>query len=36
VHPAAREVLRFLDMQRGVEIHNDNDLPARSSRSARA
>jgi D-glycero-alpha-D-manno-heptose-7-phosphate kinase len=30
VHPAAREVLRFLDMQRGVEIHHDGDLPARS------
>lgn len=30
VHPAAREVLRFLDVQRGVEIHHDGDLPARS------
>jgi len=29
-HPAAREVLRFLDVTRGVEIHHDGDLPARS------
>jgi len=29
-HPAAREVLRFLDVRRGVEIHHDGDLPARS------
>jgi D-glycero-alpha-D-manno-heptose-7-phosphate kinase len=29
-HPAVREVLRYLDMQRGVEIHHDGDLPARS------
>jgi D-glycero-alpha-D-manno-heptose-7-phosphate kinase len=29
-HPAAREVLRFLGMDRGVEIHHDGDLPARS------
>lgn len=29
-HPAAREVLRFLDIRRGVEIHHDGDLPARS------
>lgn len=29
-HPAAREVLRFLDLRRGVEIHHDGDLPARS------
>nr|HID58312.1 kinase [Desulfobacterales bacterium] len=30
VHPAAREVLRHLNMDRGVEIHHDGDLPARS------
>ncbi len=30
VHPSAREVLRFLRMDRGVEIHHDADLPARS------
>jgi len=29
-HPAAREVLRFLRIERGVEIHHDGDLPARS------
>lgn len=29
-HPAVREVLRFLKMERGVEIHHDGDLPARS------
>ena len=29
-HPAVREVLRFLDIGRGVEIHHDGDIPARS------
>lgn len=29
-HPAVREVLRYLKIQRGVEIHHDGDLPARS------
>jgi D-glycero-alpha-D-manno-heptose-7-phosphate kinase len=29
-HPAIREVLRYLDVNRGVEIHHDGDLPARS------
>jgi len=29
-HPAVREVLRFLKFDRGVEIHHDGDLPARS------
>lgn len=29
-HPSVREVLRFLDFDRGVEIHHDADLPARS------
>jgi D-glycero-alpha-D-manno-heptose-7-phosphate kinase len=29
-HPAAREVLRYLAFERGVEIHHDGDLPARS------
>lgn len=29
-HPAAREVLRFLDVTRGIEVHHDGDLPARS------
>jgi D-glycero-alpha-D-manno-heptose-7-phosphate kinase len=29
-HPAVREILRFLDFNRGLEIHHDGDLPARS------
>jgi D-glycero-alpha-D-manno-heptose-7-phosphate kinase len=29
-HPAVREVLRFARVDRGVEIHHDGDLPARS------
>src|SRR6267143_4430306 len=29
-HPAVREVLRYLKIDRGVEIHHDGDLPARS------
>jgi D-glycero-alpha-D-manno-heptose-7-phosphate kinase len=29
-HPSVREVLRFLKLDRGVEIHHDGDLPARS------
>lgn len=29
-HPSVRETLRFLDISRGVEIHHDGDLPARS------
>jgi D-glycero-alpha-D-manno-heptose-7-phosphate kinase len=29
-HPAAREILRLLEIGRGVEIHHDGDLPARS------
>jgi D-glycero-alpha-D-manno-heptose-7-phosphate kinase len=29
-HPAVREVLKFLKIDRGVEIHHDGDLPARS------
>ena len=29
-HPAVREGLRFLNIDRGVEIHHDGDLPARS------
>lgn len=29
-HPAVREVLRYLNLDRGVEIHHDGDLPARS------
>ena len=29
-HPAVREVLRYLNVDRGVEIHHDGDLPARS------
>ncbi len=29
-HPAAREILRYLKMDRGLEIHHDGDLPGRS------
>ena len=29
-HPSAREILRHLKIDRGVEIHHDGDLPARS------
>ena len=29
-HPAVRGVLRYLNIDRGVEIHHDGDLPARS------
>lgn len=29
-HPAVREVLKFLNVQKGIEIHHQGDLPARS------
>lgn len=29
-HPSARETLNFLNINRGVEIHHDGDLPART------
>ncbi len=29
-HPAVREVLRYLKIDRGIELHHDGDLPARS------
>lgn len=29
-HPSVRECLRYLGFERGVEIHHDGDLPARS------
>lgn len=29
-HPAVREVLRYLKIKEGVEIHHDGDLPART------
>jgi D-glycero-alpha-D-manno-heptose-7-phosphate kinase len=29
-HPAVRETVRFLKIKRGMEIHHDGDLPARS------
>jgi D-glycero-alpha-D-manno-heptose-7-phosphate kinase len=29
-HPAVRECLRYLNIARGLEIHHDGDLPARS------
>lgn len=30
LHPAVREVLRFLGISQGIEIHHDADLPART------
>jgi D-glycero-alpha-D-manno-heptose-7-phosphate kinase len=30
VHPAVRETFRFMKVDRGLEIHHDGDLPARS------
>lgn len=29
-HPAVREVLKFLSIHEGIEIHHDGDLPARA------
>ena len=29
-HPSVREVLRFLNIHEGIEIHHDGDLPART------
>lgn len=29
-HPAVRHVIQFLNLDRGLEIHHDGDLPARS------
>jgi D-glycero-alpha-D-manno-heptose-7-phosphate kinase len=29
-HPVVREILTYLDLDRGLEIHHDGDLPARS------
>ncbi|MFA5088782.1 MAG: kinase [Candidatus Omnitrophota bacterium] len=29
-HPAVREVLKFLKIHQGIEIHHDGDLPART------
>lgn len=30
LHPAVREVIKFLKIKEGLEIHHDGDLPARS------
>lgn len=30
IHPAVREVVRFMKIRKGLEIHHDGDLPARS------
>lgn len=30
LHPSVREVLRFMKISQGLEIHHDGDLPARS------
>ena len=29
-HPSAREILRYFEFDRGLEIHHDGDVPARS------
>jgi len=29
-HPAVREILRFMEITEGIEIHHDGDLPART------
>ncbi len=29
-HPAVREIMKYMNISRGVEIHHDGDLPARS------
>ena len=29
-HPSVREALQFLDVKRGIELHHDGDLPART------
>lgn len=30
IHPSVRETFRFMDVQEGLEVHHDGDLPARS------
>lgn len=30
IHPSVREIIRFLKIEEGLEIHHDGDLPARS------
>ncbi|MEC8134879.1 MAG: kinase [Pseudomonadota bacterium] len=30
VHPAVREAIRYMNVQQGLEIHHDGDLPTRS------
>ncbi len=30
IHPSVRECIRFIDLDHGLEIHHDGDLPARS------
>jgi D-glycero-alpha-D-manno-heptose-7-phosphate kinase len=30
VHPSVRETLRYLEIDRGIEIHHGGDLPGRS------
>jgi len=29
-HPSVREILRFMEIYKGIEVHHDGDLPARS------
>ena len=33
-HPSVRETLKYLKFKRGVEIHHDGDLPARSGKGS--
>src|ERR1700741_2286117 len=35
-HPAARELLRFMKCERGIEMPHDGDLPARSGMGSRS
>jgi D-glycero-alpha-D-manno-heptose-7-phosphate kinase len=30
IHPAVREVFRFMNIKKGLEVHHDGDLPART------
>jgi D-glycero-alpha-D-manno-heptose-7-phosphate kinase len=30
IHPAVREVFRFMNIKEGLEVHHDGDLPART------
>ena len=34
-HPSVREVLKFLELNGGVEVHHSSDLPSRSGMGSR-